>query len=57
MKMALRKECPYCKTKTIAKRLVAYYVGSELDVKIWECRECLGIWSNKTKIEGLEVSL
>lgn len=55
--MALRKECPYCKTKTIAKRLVAYYVGSELDVKIWECRECLGIWSNKTKIEGLEVSL
>tara|TARA_R110000744_G_scaffold371961_1_gene483276 strand:+ start:99 stop:266 length:168 start_codon:yes stop_codon:yes gene_type:complete len=55
--MALRKECPYCEIKTVAKRLVAYYVGSELEVKVWECRECFGIWSGKTMIEGLEVSL
>mgnify|MGYP003132859477 FL=1 len=49
--MALKQRCPYCLEKTIAKRMLAFYVGSSERIKLWECRECLGIWSNK-KREG-----
>ena len=38
----------YCKEQTIAKRLLGFYVGSTEQVKLWECRSCLGIWSEKT---------
>ena len=48
--MTLKKKCPYCEVRTIAKRLTGYYIGSELNVKLWECRECFGLWSNKTSV-------
>ncbi len=47
--MSLKQTCKYCAKRTLAKRLVGYYVGSNDRVNLWECRECGGIWSNKTK--------
>ena len=46
--MALKQKCPFCDNMTIAKRLRGFYIGSSEQVKLWECRECFGIWSNKT---------
>ena len=45
--MALRCECPFCNSYTIPKRLLGFYVGSSESVRIWECRECFGLWSEK----------
>jgi len=50
--MSLKQKCPYCKEKTLAKRILGFYVGSSEQVKLWECRSCNGIWSANTKIEG-----
>jgi len=47
--MSLKQTCPYCGEKTIAKRILGFYVGSSEQIKLWECRACSGIWSNKTK--------
>ncbi len=47
--MSLKQICQYCGEKTIAKRILGFYVGSSEQVKLWECRECHSIWSNKTK--------
>ena len=44
--MGLRSECPHCGLKTIPKRIIGVYVGVAESIKIWECRECLGLWSN-----------
>ena len=46
--MALKQECKFCKEHTIAKRLLGFYVGSDEQIKLWECRRCKGIWSEKT---------
>ena len=46
--MALKQECPFCKERTVAKRLLGFYVGSTEQLKLWECRSCNGIWSKKT---------
>jgi len=46
--MGLKQQCPYCGNKTLAKRLLGFYVGSPEQVKLWECRECQKIWSIKT---------
>jgi Zn-finger protein len=47
IRMTLKQTCPYCNTPTIAKRILGFYVGSDKQVKLWECRNCLAIWSNK----------
>jgi hypothetical protein len=47
--MSLKQTCKYCNNATLAKRLLGFYVGSNERLKLWECRECGGIWSNKTK--------
>jgi len=46
--MGLKQLCSYCNTHTVAKRLLGFYVGSTEQVKLWECRACNGIWSEKT---------
>jgi hypothetical protein len=46
--MTLKQKCPYCAEDTLAKRLLGFYVGSPKQIKLWECRECKGIWSVKT---------
>jgi len=46
--MTLKQICAYCKKPSLAKRLQGFYVGSSDQVKLWECRECGGIWSSKT---------
>jgi len=45
--MSLKQICPYCKEATVAKRILGFYVGSNEQIKLWECRNCLAIWSNK----------
>jgi Zn-finger protein len=50
--MSLKQKCAYCGDKTLAKRILGFYVGSSEQVKLWECRSCSGIWSANTKIEG-----
>ena len=55
--MGLKQVCPYCKEQTLAKRLLGFYVGSTEQVKLWECRSCLGIWSEKTIERGFGLSL
>jgi hypothetical protein len=51
--MALREKCGVCEKLTIPRRILGFYVGSPLRVKIWECRECNALWSEKvlTKVE------
>ena len=48
--MSLKQNCVYCGEKTLAKRILGFYVGSSDQVKLWECRSCKGIWSVDTKI-------
>jgi len=45
--MGLKQLCSYCEELTVAKRLLGFYVGSTEQVKLWECRACNGIWSEK----------
>ena len=47
--MGLKQTCFYCKEATVARRLFGFYVGSVEQIKLWECRACNGIWSQKTK--------
>jgi len=49
--MGLKQNCPVCNMQTIPKRVIGVYVGSADSIKVWECRECFGLWSNKTKIK------
>ncbi len=46
--MSLRQTCKYCGSETLAVRLLGFYVGSNKQANLWECRECFGIWSEKT---------
>ena len=50
--MSLKQKCIFCNERTIAKRILGFYVGSNEQIKLWECRSCKGIWSDKTKIRG-----
>jgi Zn-finger protein len=45
--MALRTQCIFCGEMTIPRRLLAFYVGSSDSLKVWECRECSALWSEK----------
>mgnify|MGYP003115461747 FL=1 len=47
--MSLKQTCKRCGKKTLAKRILGFYVGSSDQVKLWECRECFAIWSVKTQ--------
>ena len=49
-KMALREQCFNCGIHTIPKRIHGIYIGSTDSVKIWECRECNSLWSEKTNL-------
>ena len=49
--MSLKQTCPICNMQTIPKRVIGVYVGSADSIKVWECRECFALWSNKTKIK------
>jgi Zn-finger protein len=49
--MSLKQKCPVCNMQTIPKRIIGVYVGSADSIKVWECRECFALWSNKTKIK------
>ena len=42
--MSLKQTCKYCGAQTIAIRIQGFYIGSDDKVKLWECRECGGIW-------------
>jgi len=46
--VALREQCGVCGVHTIPRRILGFYVGSSQRVKIWECRECAALWSEKT---------
>ena len=45
----LKQVCPFCGESTIAKRMLGFYVGTSAQAKLWECRSCFGIWSDKTE--------
>jgi len=45
--VALREVCKQCGIETIPRRILGFYVGSPQKVKIWECRECNSLWSEK----------
>lgn len=47
--MALKQQCVFCKENTIAKRIKGFYVGSNEQTYLWECRHCLGVWSKRTR--------
>ena len=53
--MALREQCPFCGHHTIPKRILGFYVGSSDSLKIWECRECDSLWSEKLGEQELMV--
>ena len=40
-----------CGLYTIPKRIHGIYIGSTQSVKIWECRECFSLWSDKTNLQ------
>lgn len=42
--MGLKQKCSACGESTIALRLQGFYLGSDLKVKLWECRNCGNIW-------------
>ena len=48
--MALRERCSNCGVETIPRRILGFYVGSPQRVKIWECRECHSLWSEKVLV-------
>ena len=50
--VALREECTRCGVNTIPRRILGFYVGSPNSVKIWECRECNALWSEKVLIHS-----
>ena len=45
--VALREKCNHCGYETIPRRILGFYVGAPQKVKIWECRECNALWSEK----------
>ena len=45
--VALREICKDCGVETIPRRILGFYVGSPQRVKIWECRDCNALWSEK----------
>jgi len=53
--MGLKTNCPNCGLKTIPKRIIGVYVGSADSIKIWECRECFGLWTNPQHKPNLKV--
>ena len=55
--MGLKQNCPVCNMQTIPRRIIGVYVGCAHSIKVWECRECFGLWTNKTKIQGGGISV
>jgi len=47
--MALKEVCKFCEKLTVARRIRGFYLGSNEQLEIWECRHCLIMWSKKTK--------
>jgi len=45
--VALREQCSNCGEETVPRRIQGFYVGSSQRLKIWECRECNALWSEK----------
>lgn len=45
--MALLEICKICKQKTIPRRIKGVYVGSNVKIHIWQCRECKALWLNE----------
>ena len=45
--MVLREQCMICGLDTIPRRIWGFYVGSPQRLKIWECRECNALWSER----------
>jgi len=43
--MGLKETCKFCGVTNIPIRLNARVVGSATKMKIWQCRECKGLWS------------
>ena len=43
--VALEIECPICQIENIPRRLIAKVVGSDEKLKIWQCKNCKGLWS------------
>tara|TARA_R110000824_G_scaffold171821_4_gene349500 strand:+ start:1409 stop:1588 length:180 start_codon:yes stop_codon:yes gene_type:complete len=57
--MGLKSTCPHCANRTIPKRIVGVYIGAPNSIKIWECRDCFGLWSDnyqKRKIGDVSAS-
>jgi|MDSZ01.1.fsa_nt_gb Zn-finger protein len=48
--MSLKCDCKYCGLTTIPKRIQGIYVGSTETIKLWECRECFFVWSEKNPL-------
>ena len=46
--VALKVKCKSCGVETIPRRILGSYVGSSQKLKIWECRECNSLWSEKS---------
>ena len=44
--MALKETCKFCGKETIPIRIQGQIVGSAVKMKIWQCRECKGLWSD-----------
>ncbi len=44
--MALSKICKFCNQSSIPKRIKGRYIGSNEQIKIWECRKCKALWSD-----------
>ena len=55
--MGLKLVCPHCGLKTIAIRIIGMYVGKPNSIKIWECRECLGLWAGEGQNQIGEINL
>ena len=53
--MGLKTNCPKCGLKTIPRRIIGVYVGSADSIKIWECRECLALWTNSQHRQKIQV--
>ena len=50
--MSLRQTCKYCGEETLAVRLLGFYVGSNKQADLWECRSVLA-FGQKRPFEGL----
>ena len=50
--MTLKQKCIFCGESTIAKRISGFYLGSNEQIKLWECRSCKAFGLTKQNLEG-----